>query len=247
MLWLICRSVVGWIWWCFIPIRKRLAIQNYQTCFPKRPVQELRQSVGECITQYIFAVLGTRAQISMPPELSNGGICIAGHGSAWDIALISLAEQVPITIFLRRPSGFWSARFIEYLRQTGDIEALYGRDCMEKAYRSLEAGRVIIFVQDQRHNDGIETEFFGSPCLTSAAFASMAYNTRRPIFGAWQSNIGANIHVAIQRLHWDIPSNREQAIRVLTQQTQTFYQTMITQKPYSWLWLHDRWKIPAKP
>jgi Kdo2-lipid IVA lauroyltransferase/acyltransferase len=246
MLWIICSRFFGWLWWWIIPIRKKMVIANYQHCFPKRPIQELRISIGDIVTQYIFLLFGKRAQVELPEDLSRGGVCLAGHASTWDIALISVAEHIPITIFLRKPSGYFSAKLIEYLRRDADIQALYGRNCLPTAYRSLQEGRLVIFVQDHRFNDGIPSTFFNKECLTSPAFASMAYNTNAPIYGSWQYNKGSNIKVNITKLEWKVPSNKEHAIQSLTQKSQDYYQQMISEKPYSWLWLHDRWKIPNK-
>ena len=243
MLWVICRYFFGLLWWWFIPIRKRLAVTNFKQCFPQNKSHDLRIGMGDIVTQYVFLFFGKRARIQMPKDVLEGGICLAGHGSTWDIALISMAEQVPVTIFLRKPSGFLSATMIAYLRRSSDVQALYDRNCMTKAYQALKDGRLVIFVQDHRFNDGITTTFFSRTCLTSAAFASMAYNTKAPLYGAWQNNNGANITVTVERLHWTIPEDKNQAITVLTQQSQEFYQQKISQKPHAWLWLHDRWKI----
>ena len=74
----------------------------------------------------------------------------------------------------------------------------------------------------------------------------MAYKTKAPLFAAWQKNKGANISVCIERLDWQIPEERTTAIVSLTQKTQDYYQQKITENPYSWLWLHDRWKTVSQ-
>jgi len=245
MLWIALRSIIGWLWWLFIPIRKNLAVANFQHCFPERTPGELRSGIGDIVVQYLYLFFGKRAHLALPEDIKGGGICLAGHGSAWDIALLSLAENVPVTIFLRKPSNRLLAKWITSQRARAGIEALYGRNCMNRAYKSLEAGRLVVFVQDQRHNDGINSLFFNRPCLSSAAFASMLHRTRAPLFGAWQRNDGSAIAITLERLNWTIPEDREAAIPLLTQQSQYFYEEKISINPASWLWLHDRWKIPA--
>jgi lauroyl/myristoyl acyltransferase len=243
MLWLILQWFSGWIWWVFLPIRKKLAVDNFSRCFPQEQPSQLRKSVGDMVTQYIFILFGKRATFAQMPDISTGGICLAGHGSAWDIVLLTLAEKHPVTIFLKEPNNPVLAMLIRYFRKKAKIEALYGRNCMDKAYQALDNGRLVLFVQDQRHNDGIDCQFFGQPCKTSAAFASMLHRSQAPLFGMWQVNQGSQVEVTVEKLEWNIPESKETAITELTQKSQDFYQQMIANKPYSWLWLHDRWKI----
>ena len=243
MCWIALRTVLGWIWWYAVPIRKALAVRNYQNCFPERPVTELQTSVGDSAVQYLYLAFGWRASVHLPDGIAKGGVALAGHGSAWDIALLSLAEHLPVTIFLRRPTNWLAAMFIGHHRNRVNIEELFGRDCMAKAYKALDAGRLVIFVQDQRHNDGISTSFLGRQCRTSAAFASMVHRRKCPVFGIWQRNQGSQVEVDVRPLRWKIPKDRSQAIKELTQLSQDFYAERIAEQPHSWLWLHDRWKV----
>ena len=240
MEWLI--RLLGGIWWWLLPVRRNEAVESYRLCFPRREPAELRRSVGEMVVQYAELAAGRRAVIEMPPELEKGGIVLAGHGGAWEIAMVSLAERLPVTVFLRRPSGRLARAAVEELRGRAGIEALYGRGVMDRAYRALGEGRVVIFVQDQRHADGIPAKFFGRSCLTSPAFGAMAWRSRAPLYGAWQWREDGKHRCRIEALGWAVPEDRDQAVRVLTQATQDFYQEQISRRPYSWLWLHRRWK-----
>ena len=199
--------------------------------------------VGDFCLQYVELVFGRRTQWTFCHGLEHGGVCLAGHFAAWDIALISLAQHYPVTIFLRQPSNWLARRLISYLRSKHDIEALYGRGVMQQAYGALQRKRLVIFVQDQRHNEGIISQFFGRPCKTSAAFATMAWRSQKPLFGIYQWQEHGEHFGTVERLNWIIPEPRQQAIENLTQATQDFYQHKIKQRPYSWLWLHRRWKL----
>lgn len=187
-------------------------------------------------------VLGRRTILVHPPTIKKGGICIAGHGGGWDLALLAVATAYPVTIFLKRPTGTIAKRFIEYYRTKHDIEPLYGRGTMPQAYEALQRGRLVIFIQDQRLNDGIHTTFFGKACKTSAAFAVMAWRTKAPLYGIWQWKSNSEHHCQIEPLDWEIPQDLQTATHELTQKTQDFYEKKIKANPYSWLWLHRRWK-----
>lgn len=234
--------ILGWLWWTLIPARKRLAVENFRRCFPERDPGELRQGVGEMVRAYLDLIRGRRSPVQDVELLAQGGIFLVGHCAAWDLALVSVAEQVPVTIFVKTPSNPLVARIIEQLRRRTGMELLGPDGSMEAAYQALARGRVVTFTQDQRRNRGLAVPFFGRPALTSAAFAAMAWKTRAPMYGGWQWVEGGRYWARIYRLDWPVPEDRDQAILELTARSQRFYEATIRTAPRSWLWLHDRWK-----
>ena len=236
-------KLIGWLWWWCVPVRKRLAIANFEAAFPDRSASILRQTVGEMVWGYIDLAVGKRATLHGTDHIRNGGICIAGHLGAWDLALISLAERIPCTIFVRTPANPLIARWIRRLRLRAGLQLLDPSDSLSDAHRALHQGRLVIFVQDQRHNSGVSVPFFGRPALTSCGFGALASRTKAPLFGAhqWRDSSGQH-HVQIEPLILDISADHQQAVIDLTHATQRFYENRIKAKPHSWLWLHDRWR-----
>ena len=235
-------TVLGWIWWLVLPIRKRLAIDNYQRAFPDRPLGDLRRCVGEMVWGYVELAMGRRATVHGAELVTEGGLCLAGHGGAWDLALISVANQIPVTIFVKTPANPLAAWWIQRMRERAGLELLSPTHSAVAAYRALKRGRLVVFVQDQRHNSGIPVPFFGRPAWTSRGFGVLAARTHVPIFGAWQWRDQQNgeHHLRIERLELEKPT--EEADRQLTIASQQFYERKIKERPYSWLWLHDRWR-----
>ncbi len=234
--------LLGWLWWLVLPVRKRLAVDNFRRAFPEHAPGELRRTVGEIVMAYVHLLLGRRAEVEGAELLVGGGIIVAGHGMNWDIAMVTVGERAPLTIFVKPPSNRFAAWAIERWRRAAGVELLPPHGSMAAAYDALDRGRFVVFVQDQRHNKGIAVPFFGRPALTSPAMAAMAWRSRRPIFGVWQRCDRGRYTVSVERLPWPVPDDREQAIIELTARTQRFYEDRIRTAPYGWLWLHKRWK-----
>lgn len=235
----------GWLWWSVLPVRKRLAIDAYARCFPERDPGELRRTFGEMVEGYVALWRGERCEFEGLDELAEGpGLVLCGHFGAWDLTLVAAGKVRPMTAFVKTPSNRLIAWWIERRRQRGGVELLPPRNSIRAAYRALEAGRFIAFIQDQRHNDGIAVPFFDRPALTSEAFAAMAWRTRAPLYGVWQWKEGGRFRARVERLRWEIPAEREQALVELTARSQAWYEEKIRLRPHSWLWLHDRWKMP---
>ena len=235
-------TLIGWIWWLLCPVRKRVAIDNYRAAFPDRPPGELRRSVGEMVWGYIELAAGRRAQVHGAEQAKQGGLCLAGHGGAWDLALISAAQHIPITIFVKTPTNPLVAWWIRLMRERVGIELLAPNASAMAAYRALKRGRLVVFVQDQRHNQGVPVDFFGRPAWTSRGFGVLAARTDAPVFGAWQwrdEETGLH-HIQIEPL--SLEHRHPDQANLITIETQTFYENKIRTRPYSWLWLHDRWR-----
>ena len=235
-------ALLSWLWWWVLPVRKGLTIKNFSLCFPQLQAATMRQSMLLLLRSMWMLLRGKKAALSLPPGIENGGVLLAGHGLGWDIALLTLAEQVPVTCFLREPSNPLVAHWIKQQRRTSGIQGLYGRGTYALAESALRSGRLVVFVMDQRHNDGILTQFLGRSCLTSAAFGRMLQQHKPTLYGAWQWLEGNGVRAEISALDWDLDGS----IETLTQRSQDWIGQQIKVRPAQWLWLHDRWKIPTQ-
>lgn len=239
--------LLGWIWWTLLPARRRLAIANHQAAFPGRDPGELRRTVGELAWSYVELALGRRAEVTGLEDHTGGALVLAGHFSGWDLALLSLADQAPVTIFVRDPSDRIARALVARLRDHPNLELLPPRGAMDRAYAALEEGRLVLFVQDQRHDDGIPAPFLGRPAWTSAGFAVAAWRTRAPVLGMTQHRAGDGRHrVHLAPLPLPIPAEREAAVQALTAASQRFYEDAVHARPWTWWWLHDRWRRPGE-
>ena len=235
-------GLLGWIWWLILPVRKRMARENLLAAFPEADARQLRRTVGGVAWGYFELIFGRGARVEGTEQIPSGCICIGGHSGSWDLVLPAIARVVPTTIFVKTPSNPVAAWLIDRLRAGVDLDLLPPNDSMKAAYAALEAGRLVIFVQDQRHNRGIEVPFLGRPARTSAAFASMLHRTRAPVVGLWQARDAQGHRAWFERIELDIPEDRDEAIESLTRQSQDFYGARIAEDPLNWWWLHNRWK-----
>lgn len=238
-------ALLAGLWWWVLPVRKALAVRNHQACFPERDPAELRRGVAEMIEGYLDLLWGRGCTFHGLDELEGPGLVLCGHFSGWDRVLSAAGRIRPMTAFVREPSNRFVAAWIRRQRQRGGVQLLPPRNSIRAAYRALEAGRFIAFIQDQRHNDGVAVPFFGRPALTSEAFAAMAWRTRAPLYGVFQWREDGRMHARVERLRWEIPEEREVALRELTARSQAWYEEKIRLRPWAWLWLHDRWRGAA--
>lgn len=246
--------LLGWLWWTVLPVRKRAALSQLRASgLDCPPGPTLRRAVGSAALGYLELLLGRRARWHNTETVAaaisgRGGICLAGHGGAWDLAMVSCAHHLPLTVYVREPSSAVARRALLWLRErTGaDLELLPPGGGLADAERALARGRLVVLVQDQRHNGGLPVPFFGRPAWTSAGFAVLAHrHPGLPLFGAWQRRTDSGLVEGIfEQLHWERPTARAEAVAELTARSQQWVEGKVRGAPADWWWLHKRWKVP---
>jgi lauroyl/myristoyl acyltransferase len=230
---------LAWGWWWILPIRRAEAVANLAASVPEAPVRAtLVRMMRDLVLGYVELFQFHRLQITVEgAEGIRGSVVIAGHGGAWDIALLAWADAFPLAIFLRTPKDPFVAALLAELRDAHGLVRLETGATMADAYVQLAAGRNVYFIQDQRHNKGPAVDFLGRPARTSLGAAVASLKTGRPVYGAWQWREGVGRH------HLRIePLPVEGTAEERTAAMNAFYSRCIRERPHGWLWLHRRWK-----
>lgn len=229
--------LVAWAWWWVLPVRRRVAVANLALALPgvaPRPV--LVRMMHDLVLGLCELLHWDELEVRFEGfEEVQASVLLGGHGGAWEVALCGLAERTPIAIFLRTPTDPWTRRFLSRLRAEHRVEALETGSTMDDARRAIERGASLIFVQDQRHARGIASPFFGSPAMTSAAFA-VAARERGRAFAFWQVREGVGRHLLRAE-----PFAVEGDVQAVTDAANRYYEARIREHPHGWLWLHRRW------
>lgn len=258
LLWLLARVplrvadaaawLVAWTWWWVLPIRRRAGVENLRLALPGEPPRPvLTRMMHDLVLGYVELLQYERGGVRVEIDtraLTPGALLVSGHGGAWDLALLACADRVPLVIFLRIPADPWARRRLAELRARHDVGALETGATLDDAWAALEAGRSVVFVQDQRHSRGIWSPFFGRPARTSTGLATAVLRTGRPVYAAWPRRAGLGRHV----LTWEelvlpaLSGDRAVDRQRLTDAVNAWYEARIREAPHGWLWLHRRWR-----
>lgn len=249
----LCALLAG-VWWGLLPVRRRLAVDNLRRAFPEeRPGPALRRLVGELTLGYVELLHHHRRELDavvlegFEPLLARaragqGSLVLAGHGGSWDLCGLLTAQQtgIPTSVIAKEPAHPGVAALVREVREAGGLELLPVRGAMPRVLAALAEGRVVIFFLDQRHNAGVPLPFLGRPAWTSTALARVAAQAGVPVFGVWQWREG----VARHRVRAWPPFALSGEVEADTRRFLAFYEDRISERPYAWLWLHDRWRRP---
>ncbi len=244
--------MLAWTWWLLLPIRKKVAVANLESCFPELPAgPTLRRSLAEILLGYVELLRHRRAPIDVvyediellvePARRGEGTLVVAGHGGSWDLVVSAFpgAYDVPVSIYVKPPASLALAALIEELRVELGLKLLPPDGSMLAGLRDLKRGSVLVFPFDQRRNQGIPSPFFGRTACTSPALALAARRTGARVVGVWQWREGLGRH-RLRCYPIELVGDREQDTATLNR----FIEDRIRERPHGWLWLHDRWRTP---
>jgi KDO2-lipid IV(A) lauroyltransferase len=244
--------LVTWLWWWVFPYRKSLAVKNFSLAFPDlAPGPALRESLASMI----LSIAELQREVRKPKLLleftgfeplvqraknGEGSLVLTGHGGAWELLGLAASRNLglPITVIVRHISSPAVRSVIEKMRETSGLEVLPPVGSFFSASKALAQGRVVVFLLDQRHNQGLNVPFLGRPALTSKALALLAKRSGVPVFGGWARREGRGHH------HFELwgPLDTQGEVQQDTAMFMEFTEKRIRERPAHWLWLHDRWK-----
>jgi Kdo2-lipid IVA lauroyltransferase/acyltransferase len=111
--------------------------------------------------------------------------------------------------------------------------------------RILENGGNIGVLVDQKFSNGLETSFFGAPCLTSPLVAKLARQFNCDIYPAYCIRLPDGRFRLTLEDKLQIPRNNNGQIDhlALTQAINNRVETWVRNNPGQWMWFHKRWQI----
>jgi KDO2-lipid IV(A) lauroyltransferase len=247
-------TVVAWLWWLLVPVRRRLAILNFRSAFPGVPPGvPLRRMMAGLVLGYFellheervpgsveLSIEGT-GLIAERGKAGKGTLVFAGHLGSWDLVGPLLARRTGIkaTVVVKVPRSKGVAALIERVRTSYGLGLLPNRaGSMPRVYELLEEGHTVVFVIDQRLTRGVAVPFFGRLALTAPAVAVAAAKTSVPVHFLEYWREGTGRHRAAFSGLLLVTGRAEDDVAAFTARIEE----AVRRRPHNWLWLHDRWK-----
>jgi len=189
-------------------------------------------------------------------DQGKGLFLLTGHLGNWEVSTVAGISQFPhyknLFHFLRRPlKPAWLNALVDRRFRRAGFGKLPKRGSLDTIVELLGSGAIVVFAFDQHagKNDGITVDFFGHPAGTFKSLALLALTTGAPVIPAYSWREPDGTHVL--RFEEPLPliecEDAGEAIRKNTSAYNAALERMLLRHPEQWIWMHRRWKIPAKP
>jgi Kdo2-lipid IVA lauroyltransferase/acyltransferase len=256
---------LGLVIYYFIPIRKKVTLDNLRIAFPEKPIKELKRIARRAYINFSLNMIEfmllpqitpdylKKHMTFVNPELleqmhkeGKGTICITGHFGNWELLGAAIvARGFPMTGIVKEQSNKRVDRLINQYRNKVGIGHLYLGMAVRGVLKSLKNNMFVALVADQdAHNEGVFVDFMGRPSSTAPGPAIFAIKTGAPIVFGSAVRVNTTDHVIyLEKIdHSDLNGLTEKNIHELTQRHAKVLEKSIRKWPDHWFWMHKRWK-----
>ena len=170
-------------------------------------------------------------------------IFISGHFNNFELMAMHIEKSgVPLAAIYRPLNNIFINKIIEPLRQKHICKKQIkkGISGLREMLKLYKKGYSVAMMIDQRVSEGIKSNLFNVPALTTTIPAQMIKKFNCKIVPVYTKRINKfNYEINIEE-PLSIPS--DQTIQQITDTLNLCLENMIKKNPDQWIWSHNRWK-----
>jgi len=226
-----------------------LALPGRPPSFYPKTIKGMWNNLGRVIAEYPHLkslieqaeIIGKDHLDSLPPHKPY--IVIGGHLGNWEMLPWLMNDRInrPVDSIYRAPNNPEVAKLLNHCRNP-DGRFVYVPKSLKGSRQlisTLQNGRPIALLIDQKFNQGLSVPFFGRPAKTSPSFIQLARKYDCPIVPIWVQRVSGTQ----MRLIIDPPFTvqGEESDEDILSRVHGRLEDIIRHHPGQWLWLHRRW------
>jgi KDO2-lipid IV(A) lauroyltransferase len=259
-------SVIAFIFYYFIPIRKSVVFDNLKNAFPDFSERKIKEIAYGSYKSFCL----TLAEILYMPWLSerelkkimvcenrnfiidkfnegNGVILLSAHFGNWEYLATSVAAQIhkKFYVVVKPQRNPFVNNWMNKVRTQWTNEVVPLGVSIRNIFSVLLNKGIVAMVADQRGpKESIKLEFFGRLTSVYTGPAVLSLKTNSPIIygiSTRRKDLDYNVEL-IEVDKSNLPDDHDEKIKVLTERMLRVLEEIITRNPEQWLWMHKRWK-----
>ena len=264
-------SLLGWLFFRFVPRRRSIALDNLTHAFPDKTKEELERIARESFISLVLTFLESakfRRVFTGPDALeqvrqssdgleqlflkarkvhdeSGGCIFVTPHIGNWEfLPHVSALVGIPLAVVVRPLDNPYLERLIYQSRTETGQAIIPKRNAFFVLQKTLQDGRSIGMLPDQSTMKGISVDFFGRKATATPVPALLAITHNRPIVVvACCRKKGGKYEGSVSDPLWPgtYESEKAEIFRITSEMTRGM-ESIIRKYPEQYLWMHNRWK-----
>jgi Kdo2-lipid IVA lauroyltransferase/acyltransferase len=259
-------SILAFVFFYFIPIRKKTTIDNLAKAFPEYSTKQINKIAYGCYKSFAISLIEilyspwmTKEQIEKAITCSNvdfimekykennGLLLLSAHFGNWEYMALSIGAQLklPLHVVVKPQRNPFVTNWLDVMRTKWGNKIITLGVSIRQVYKELKEKNIIAMVADQRGpSDGMRVNFFGRKATIYPGPAVLALKTHAPIlYGIPVRQPDFSYKTDFYEISSaDLPEDEEQKIIELNQRMFNYLESFIRKNPEQWLWMHKRWK-----
>jgi KDO2-lipid IV(A) lauroyltransferase len=254
-------NVVAGFVYKFIPVRKRVALNNIQTAFPNQDNEWAKEILKN---SYRIAIKNFIEFLSIPVSVKTsnfkiknvevlkdaldqkrGVILVTGHYGLWEKWGAWLGMNgYQLSGIIQKQSNKGSDLFFREIRESYGMSQIYKRSPLNEVYSLLKKNKILILASDQdAKHKGVIVNFFGKKTSVPKGAAIFHLKTKAAlVFSVATLDSNGDMTIIFESL--DI--EKKPTIQSITQTYTKMLEKMISKNPDHYFWFHNKWKTEYK-
>ena len=254
-------SYIGWIFGPFFRSKKKI-ISNIKKAFPKIDEKNINiiarkmwKNYGRILSEYIFIkqfrqsknekfikIEGQKILVDIK-ESKEPVIFISGHFDNFELMAMQIEKSgINLAAIYRPLNNIFLNKIMERIRKKYICknQIKKGKSGTRELLEFFKKKYSIALMIDQRVSEGIRSNFFGQPALTTTIPAQLVKKFGCKIVPVYIERIEANgFKLTINK---PMIFEKESSIEEITLDLNKWLEKMILTNPSQWIWSHNRWK-----
>ena len=241
---------------------KKKKIENIRKALPDEDeknveiiINKMWKNYGRILSEYIF-IKKFRNSINenfitiegeeILTEIKNKQeqvVFVSGHFSNFELMAMQLEKSgINLAAIYRPLNNIFLNKIMERIRKKYICKKQIkkGKSGTRELLESFKKNYSVALMLDQRVSEGIKSNFFGQPALTTTIPAQLVKKFRCKIVPVYIERIN-EVFFKI-KISKPIFYNENTSIEEITLDLNKWLEKMILANPDQWIWSHDRWK-----
>ncbi|WP_023647963.1 lysophospholipid acyltransferase family protein [Candidatus Pelagibacter ubique] len=231
------------------------AVPNINSKDLKKTTRLMWNNYGRIFAEYIFikcfrnGKLNSRISIEGQDileeikKLNQQVVFISGHFSNFELMAMHLEKVgIKLTAIYRPLNNIFLNIIMENIRKKYICknQIKKGIGGMKKIINLKKQNYSTALMIDQRVSEGIRSNFFNNPALTTTIPAQLVKKFKIPVVPIYIERVNnLNFKITVSK---PIHFTDGDSIEKITDDLNKVLETMILNKPEQWIWSHNRWK-----
>ncbi len=259
----LAAKLIGFVFYYFIPIRKKKVLENLQVAFPQKKEDELKKirkkvyrSISKTLVELINFQNADKSKIltmidtsEIIEQINHEGaiILLTAHIGNWELGALAVGilSNKDFYVLAKEQKSSFVSKMVTDIREKFGNKEIYLGNSVKRIFSALRSNNIVGIVGDQRGpKESIKVKFFNRDTTVYTGAAQFAIKTKSKIVVTFVIRKENNQYKFFCRTIDPMlyKGSFEENTAKITQAYFAMLEEYIRKYPEQWFWFHNIWK-----